>query len=366
MDSSARAREQFRRGLQFERQKHPAAAIMAYRTAVRLDPTLRDAHYRSGLLFNTRSQWAEAVKEFAAEVEHHPDHQEAARELGVALARSGDHARARQQLELLSRRAPRDGRVWHALGFVDFQAGRARDAETALRRAIALPPPQFEEHRDLGVVLAATGREKEAREQYRRALALEPNDPVTWFNLGNLEARAGRLDSALASYSRAVEQDSSLSLGYDAQVRTLRELGRESEVVAVYRAWLTHVPADHAARLQAVELLIRLGRHEEAVEWAEAGVRAAPRRGAPYMIYAMALAGRGRLRDALTQFRKGQRAFGGDHAEVQRAEDLIAALRKAAPDSLRALFAEDSLRAARERAERKDGRAGATPSRSRP
>src|SRR5262245_56613452 len=65
--NAARAEFETARGLEAH---FPAAAIVTYRKALRFDPHLRDAHYRVGMLFNTRAQWGEAVKEFTAELAH--------------------------------------------------------------------------------------------------------------------------------------------------------------------------------------------------------------------------------------------------------------------------------------------------------
>src|SRR5262249_39553344 len=95
------AREQYELGRQLERDGGRAAAIAAYRNAVRLDSTIDDANYRAGMLFLSAGQVAEAVRSFAAEIIHHPGRVEAARQLGVGLARLGEHGRAIAQLELL-------------------------------------------------------------------------------------------------------------------------------------------------------------------------------------------------------------------------------------------------------------------------
>ena len=149
-----RARRYYLRGRELERTGAPAAAIVSYRLALRDDPDLPDANFRSGKLFLAVDQYGEAVAAFAAEVERHPGNTEAARELGLGLSRLGEHERAVAQLELLTRRAPADGESWRALGFAYLGAGRAQDAEAALRRAVALPPPSAAAHRDLGFVLA--------------------------------------------------------------------------------------------------------------------------------------------------------------------------------------------------------------------
>lgn len=321
----------------------PATAIVTYRKALRLDPTLRDANYRMGQLFNTRSQWAEARKCFAAELEAHPDHADAERELALSMARTGEAPEAVARLLAMSKRAPRDGRIWHALGFAYTQAGKAREAEHALRTAIQLPPKDVEENRDLGALLSALGRVGEARDEYRRALAISPRDPGTWLNLANLEHRAGRRQAALDAYCHAVAGDSSFSLGYQGQIQVLAEERRPAEMVDVYRAWLAHQPDQYGARLEAVELLAQLHRGNEALALARAGLDVAPKSGQARLIYGMALAGQGRSGEALVALRQAQQAFSGDPTELARVEGMITMMRRSAPDSLRALFRADSV-----------------------
>ena len=336
------AKQQFDQAKSFEA-KLPATAIVMYRKALRLDPTLRDANYRMGLLFNTRSQWAEARKCFTAELAAHSDHLDAARELALAMARTGDAPAGVARLEALTKRTPRDGRVWHALGFAYTQVGKAKEAEHALKMAIQLPPKDVEENRDLGSLYAALGRTGEAREEYRHALAINTRDPATWFNLANLERRAGRRPAALDAYRRAVAGDSSFSLGYQAQIQMLSEEHRAAEVVEVYRAWLEHQPDLYGARLEAVELLQGMQRGKEALALAKAGLDVNPKSGQARLIYGMALAGQGRSGEALVLLRQAQQAFAGDAAELARVESMITMLRRAAPDSLRALFRADSV-----------------------
>jgi tetratricopeptide (TPR) repeat protein len=340
-DPAARARQHFAMARAYE-ESSPGAAIVSYRTALRLDPGIPEAHYRAGLLFMTRSQYAEAAKHFAAELQNQPDHADATRELGIALARQGDHAQAIPVLERLIGRHPRDGRNWHAAGFAYLVAKRSRDAEAALRRAIELPPPSAEEHRDLGAVLAQAGRPREARIQYRRALILSPRDAGTWINLANLERRAGRFDDALAAYRRAEQSDSTATLAYQGQVEMLRERERLAEAGDVYRRWVRAAPAEHVARIDAIRLFEGLGRGDIALELARDGVRRAGDQGEPWLIYGMALAKEGRLRSALEQLRQAESTFGSDHSGRERAAKVIAALRAAAPDSLRELFRADS------------------------
>lgn len=337
-----RAREEYALGRGLEEQGAAAAAISAYRKAVRLDPTIRDARYRMGRLFVAVGQHAAAVREFAGEVEHDPANTRAARELGLALANAGDTTNAIRQLEMLTRRGAKDTASWRALGFAYGLARRHADAERALRRATALDPRDAGAWRDLGLVLAVRGRAGEARDAYARSAKLDPRDGGALLNLGNLEARERRWAAALAAYHAAEARDSALLPAYDGQVRVLREMKRDAEAGAVYRRWLAVRPDSPGTRIEAIRLFDSIGRRDIALELARDGVRANPRSGEAHLALGMALEAAGDVAGMLGELRRAGKLF-RDPEQRARLEATIASLRERAPDSLRAVYVADSL-----------------------
>ncbi|NOT35258.1 MAG: tetratricopeptide repeat protein, partial [Candidatus Eisenbacteria bacterium] len=198
-DLRRRAREQFELARSLESQGTDVAAIVAYRNALRFDPTIPEANFRLGMLFVKRGELNLGLQNFAEELTLAPGHRDAQRQLGLTLARTGASEDGVRMLEGLLSRDPNDAESWHALGFAQQAAQQPAAAERSLRRAIALGAKGGEAHRDLGAVLAAVGRDREARAEYARAIAISPHDPSVWFNLGNLERRASHSDSALAA-----------------------------------------------------------------------------------------------------------------------------------------------------------------------
>ncbi len=344
----ALARDYYLRGRELERSGAPAAAIVSYRVALRHDSTLADANYRIGKLFLRVDQIGAAALSFAAELERHPGNTAAARELGLALSRLGEHERAIAQLELLTRRVPREGENWRALGYAYLGASRTADAETVLRRAVALPPPNAAAHRDLGFALAAIGRVDEARAEYRRALAIDPAEAGAWLNLGNLDRRLGERERALEEFRAAERADSMLAAALKGQALVLMELERREEAGAVYRRLLARAPGDVETRFAAVRLFDALGRGDIALELARDGVR--HDRGSPdaRLILGMALEAQGRWRESARELRRAE-AFAPDSARRARAQGLLGTLNRQASDSLRAVFAADSAEFARAR-----------------
>jgi len=345
-----RAEEQYEFGRSLETQGLTGTAIVAYRNALHIDPTLRDANYRMGLLFLKSDQVQAALECFAREVQHHPDHSDAQREFGLTLARDGQGELAVAHLTRLVTLRPKDGLAWHALGYAYQVAKRPNDAERALRKSIALPPEDAEEHRDLGAVLAGAGRDPEARIEYRRALAMSPGDPSAWYNLGNLERRDGRPDSAVAAYRRAERADSLFRPAWQMETQTLIENGRREEAAEAYRRWLDQLPEDHGARMSAIRYFTDLDRPGEALEIARDGVRHAGEAAETHEILGTTLAAQGRWRPALEEIRRAETLFQGDPQRMPALDAVVAHLRASAPDSLHTLFARDSVDTAARRA----------------
>jgi len=338
-----RAREQYDFGRGLEASGNLASAILSYRNALKLDPSLPDVSFRIGRIYAARGQWPAAAIAFATEVQRDPAHRDAARELGLALAQAGDSARSITQLELLTRRDARDQRSWQALAFAYSVAGRAHDAERSLRRALTLDPRDADAWRDLGVVLASMQRWAEARSAYARAVKLAPRDAAVQVNLGNLESQSGAPAAALAAYRRAEELDSLRVHAYRGQVRALSALHRETEAGEVYRRWLRRAPTDTDTRMEAIQWFDAQGRGDVALELAGEGVRAAPRSGEARLQLGMAYHAAGRIPEALTQLRQAESLL-REPQQRARVGDLLRQLRASASDSLRGVFVADSLK----------------------
>jgi tetratricopeptide (TPR) repeat protein len=179
---------------------------------------------------------------------------------------------------------------------------------------------------------------------------MTPNDPSTWYNLGNLDRRSGAVDSALADYRRAQKADSLFRPAWQMEVQTLVESHRQPEAGETYRRWLAQLPEDHGARMSAIRLYTDLDQPKTAMELARQGVRDNPGDAHATEILGTTLAAQGHWREGLAAMREAEHLYQGDPGAMPALDAVVARMRRVAPDSLRAMFAADSVATAARRA----------------
>jgi tetratricopeptide (TPR) repeat protein len=93
----------------------------------------------------------------------------------------------------------------------DSKAGRDSDAETLLKRAVALDPNYADAYFQLGALYGDEHKYKEAIEHYELALKINPNAASTHYRLAQVLARLGnqtRAQEELAVFERLRQSES--------------------------------------------------------------------------------------------------------------------------------------------------------------
>ncbi len=118
-------------------------ATTALNRAVALGDTQAGLHFNLGVLAEQRRDVAQAIREYRAEVEAHPEAYEA----------------------------------WVNLGLVERQRGNRDAALAAFERAASANPTRSSDHISLAETLAQAGRAAEAKRWADEALRRGPNEP---------------------------------------------------------------------------------------------------------------------------------------------------------------------------------------------
>jgi Flp pilus assembly protein TadD len=143
----------------------PDDAVAAYQKAAALQPKDPEPHLAAGAFFEKQEKFADAEREFKQ---------------ALALDPSSDALTGLANIYMRGRRFP--------------------DAESALRKLVALNPEDTSAHIQLGRVLAAEEKNDDAITELQAAAKLAPQDLSVQRDLADLYMKAGKNDQAEAAF----------------------------------------------------------------------------------------------------------------------------------------------------------------------
>jgi tetratricopeptide (TPR) repeat protein len=181
------------------------SGLTELRVALATDPLVTDSAFRSepmtrGIAALRQGLVATAIEQLEAAVARTSASSEAHRILGTAYLIQGDITRSVQHLRDAVRLNPRDERTWVALARTLDEAGRAAEAEDALRRAVIELP-------DAGALrwrLSTTLEKQQRADQVDLTLIAMADRLVMLVGRGELYRALARLAQLNMSYDTAV------------------------------------------------------------------------------------------------------------------------------------------------------------------
>jgi serine/threonine-protein kinase len=223
----------------------------------------------------------------------------------LAVARDPGYARAHAWLGMATATLP-----FYAEEDTDRLLDRAL---AATDRALALDSTVAEAHAAAGMALMTQGRNREAEQRFRRALALDSTLAPSWGWSGILEVRRGDFAEARRRIGRAIELEPASLIS---RVQLLQAAIIERRYEAADSAARSVIALDSSfgmAWLQRAEAVAGLGRLEEALDMMDrralsiSGVRPSEVEG----VHAWMLARAGRTTDARTALERLRASHGG-------------------------------------------------------
>jgi tetratricopeptide (TPR) repeat protein len=220
-------------GIKALESKQYPAAVALFEKAVAADPSDYGAHFHLGLAHSLAGDPARAAAAYRRTLELKPGLYEAELNLGQVLIDTKDFAGAVSSLESAMARKPDQFRPVYYLAHAHLAAGRPGQAEPMFRRALELDPKSDAARAGLGRALVRQAKLKDA-------------EPV-------LRA-VGDIDGLL-------------------ELAALHEKAKDAAAaIAIYQS----VPASAAIRERLGNLLIEVGKPEDAIPHLEAAVKESP------------------------------------------------------------------------------------------
>lgn len=188
--------------------------------------------------------------------------------LGVILAVKGDSAGALSAVTKAAALAPKNFDAQLALGRALFGTGNPAGAATVFRTAVALRPQDTTARFFLATALETTGDYDNALIEYRELLAINSKSAEGHLGLGVLLVKLGgeKMKEGIEALSRAIALKGDL---YEARItigRALIQQGRSLEAIEHLRRAVELAPKNPEPHYQLALAYRRLGKTQEAAE----------------------------------------------------------------------------------------------------
>ena len=175
-----------------------------FKTVLRLDATMVEAHETLAQLYRGQRMWDLAETHLRGAAALHPKDPRHAAGLADLLRERRRFDEAIQPYLVAVEIAAKDPRLWSGLGLAYQGAGRAAEALDAFRRAVSSDPENAFAQYQLGLANLEAKRFDEALAALRKAALKDPFQPEVYLALGRLHMAQDDKTQALQAFRRCL------------------------------------------------------------------------------------------------------------------------------------------------------------------
>ena len=196
-------------GLLEARQEHYDQAVIYYRQALAIDPSLPGLELNLGLALFKANRFQESIKPFTAELNQHPGDLRLTILLGMAHYGMGDYLVAIPYLKQAAKMDPQSLPLRLALAHSCLWSKQNQCVLDVYKEILSLNAESAEADMLAGEALDEEGKISEATEQFRAAVKANPKEPNAHFGLGYLLWEQKKYDEAEKEFMAELENDPS-------------------------------------------------------------------------------------------------------------------------------------------------------------
>ncbi len=268
-------------GVLLARQNRHAEAIASLEESLRLTPVSPEAPetlFELGTCRQTLGKLDLAEQAFSRAAALAPKEARFREALGRLYLQLGRHEEAVEALERADHLRAGNVETLRALGYAYLLFDSPREAQRTLEKALAVGPPLAETHLHHARALVALSRAADARRELEAALARDPGLAEAHFDLGVLLAKAGDLEPAAQHLEEATRTALDPADAYGELARVRRARGEIHEALLAWKQRLRARPGDAEAHFGLAEALSFAQRDADAVHAQQAGMALDPKR----------------------------------------------------------------------------------------
>jgi tetratricopeptide (TPR) repeat protein len=214
------------------------AAIIHYKTAIKINPNDIRGYANIGKILSRISRFEEAKTYYKAAITHYktaikinPNFTKAYTNLGYFFEKIGDIGAAITHYKTAIKINPNPNSVkaYINLGKILSGVSRFEEAKTYYKEAIRVKPNSHIAHYNLANTLSRQGNMEKAITHYKTAIKINPNYLEAHSNLGTLLAQQGSLKEAINYFQEALRLKPNLISARKNLEMAIREYGQAGE-----------------------------------------------------------------------------------------------------------------------------------------
>lgn len=271
--------------------------------------------------FARNQVWQDEVALWKDVLSKNPKSYRAENNLGMAHKTAGRLKEAEYHIAKALEMRPRYFRANNNMGIVLGLQGRHDEAQRYFEKAVHFNRKSAQAHNNLGMALARQGKTDEGIEHVTRALAIKPYTDA-YNNLGILLASKGELAQAEVQFRQALKLDPLSAEAHNNLGITLERQGNSKEAFVHYQAALRIRPGYPDARNNMGQFLLKQNKQEDALRQFQEAVRSDPQNAAANFGAGNILLERRDLAGAESHFRKAVTSA-PDHSDAHYGLGLV-------------------------------------------
>jgi tetratricopeptide (TPR) repeat protein len=205
-------------GLAMERKGDSAAAAVAYRKALELNPSMTEA--KQALLRVERGKFGDDPEQVA---------------LFEAHVRNGNFKELEPLVIAYLDQHPNSAWGWYTLGYSYFAEQNISKAISALSKSLSVNVANADAHKVLGRCLMMIGRFDAAQVEFEQGAKYDPRSAEMPYNLGKLFSIQDQWPAARQAFESALRLDPTYMEAYDGLGFAMEALGEDDEAIRNYR-----------------------------------------------------------------------------------------------------------------------------------
>lgn len=263
-----------------------------------------EAHKNAGLALALAHKFRPALKEYDEALRIKPGYLNAWLDKALALDAMEDAAGAIAAYRKVTVLSPNNALAYYNLGVALDKSGDTEGAIRAYREAKRCDPKRFDARQNLGRLLMFTGRHHDSVAEFQELVKMYPDAEMARVGLAMALFRVWDFAGAEAEDRKAIEMDPTDAYPHVNLGDVREEQERYDEAAQEFIKAEQLDPQDEDAYRGATRVLVKKSDFANAVKQGQLAERVAPGDANIHELYAKALAGAGRLDEAIAEFRQ--------------------------------------------------------------